>query len=345
MNFTQIHFFLINIFHSYKIKFNTLKNNLYHIAITDFKTETGFVSDFDLTYQIYGQPLYSAPIVLVSHALTGNSEVAGKNGWWRGIIGKGKLINTDKYTVLSFDIPGNGYDINLDKLIKNYKDFKPRDIAKIFGLGLEFLKIDKLHATIGPSLGGGIAWEMAVLFPDLMTHLIPLGSDWKTSDWIIAHNLTQEQILNNSSQPMHDARLMAMLFYRTPISFKHRFKRSVNEKLGIFNSESWLLHHGKRIQERFDLESYQLMNHLLTYIDITRGRGGFKEVAKSIKAKISQVVIDTDIFFVAEENQETSKILDELGIENELKEIKSIYGHDGFLIEFDQLEELLKDIF
>jgi len=322
-----------------------LKNNLHHISITDFTTESGFKSDFDLTYQLFGQPLFSAPIVMVSHALTGNSEVAGDQGWWSGIIGEGKLINTDKYTVLSFDIPGNGYDKNTEKLIKNYKDFKPRDIAKIFGLGLEFLKIENLYAVIGPSLGGGIAWEMAVLFPDLMTHLIPLGSDWKTSDWIIAHNLTQEQILNNSSKPMHDARLMAMLFYRTPISFKHRFKRSMNEELGIFNSESWLLHHGERIQERFDLESYQLMNQLLTYIDITRERGEFKDVVKSIKAKITQVVIDTDIFFVAEENVETAKVLDELGIDNELKEIKSIYGHDGFLIEFDQLELLLKDIF
>ena len=257
-----------------------MKNILYHIEIDNFKTETGFTSNFDLTYQLFGQPLFSAPIVMVSHALTGNSEVSGDNGWWSGIIGDGKLIDTKKYTVLSFDIPGNGYDKNPDKLIKNYKDFNPRDIAKLFGLGLEFLKIDKLHAVIGPSLGGGIAWEMAVLFPDLMTHLIPLGSDWKTSDWIIAHNLTQEQILNNSSKPMHDARLMAMLFYRTPISFKHRFKRSVNEELGIFNSESWLLHHGKRIQERFDLESYQLMNQLLTYIDITRERGDFNEVAK-----------------------------------------------------------------
>ena len=322
-----------------------MKNKLYHISIPDFTTETGYQSDFDLTYQLYGQPLFSAPIVMVSHALTGNSEVAGESGWWSGIIGDGKLIDTNKYTVLSFDIPGNGYDKNPNKLIKNYKDFKPRDIAKIFGLGLEFLKIEKLHAVIGPSLGGGIAWEMAVLFPDLMTHLIPLGSDWKTSDWIIAHNLTQEQILNNSSKPMHDARLMAMLFYRTAASFKHRFNRSMNEELGIFNSESWLLHHGKRIQERFDLESYQLMNQLLTYIDITRGRGDFREVAKVIKAKITQVVIDTDIFFVPEENVETAKMLDELGVENELKEIKSIYGHDGFLIEFDQLEVLLKSIF
>ncbi len=115
-----------------------MKNTLYHITITDFTTETGYTSDFDLTYQLFGQPLFSAPIVLVSHALTGNSEVAGENGWWSGIIGKNKLINTDKYTVLCFDIPGNGYDSNSEKLIKNYKDFKPRDIAKFFGLGLEF---------------------------------------------------------------------------------------------------------------------------------------------------------------------------------------------------------------
>jgi len=322
-----------------------LKNRLQHISIKDFTTETGFTSDFDLTYQLFGQPLHSAPIVMVNHALTGNSEVAGENGWWKGIIGENKLINTDKYTIITFDIPGNGYDKNPNKLIKNYKDFKPRDIAKIFGIGLKYLKIDKLHATIGPSLGGGIAWELAVLEPDLMDHLIALGSDWKTSDWIIAHNLAQEQILNNSSRPMHDARLMAMLFYRTAYSFKHRFNRSMNEEKGIFNAESWLLHHGNRIEERFDLESYQLMNHLLTHIDITRGRGNFDEVVKLIKAKITQVVIDTDIFFVPQENYETADILNELGINNEVKELKSIYGHDGFLIEFDQLNELLKDIF
>ena len=144
---------------------------------------------------------------------------------------------------------------------------------------------------------------------------------------------------------MHDARLMAMLFYRTAISFKHRFNRSVHEETGIFNAESWLLHHGNRIEERFNVQSYQLMNHLLTHIDITRRRGKFKEVAKNIKAKITQVMIDTDIFFVPDENIETATLLNDLEIENDLKEIKSIYGHDGFLIEFDQLETVLKDIF
>lgn len=345
MNLTILLFFIPFHFAFVLFKLDQLKHALHHIKIDNFSTETGFTSNYDLTYQLYGKPLHSAPIVQVSHALTGNSEVAGDQGWWKGIIGKGLLIDTDVYTVISFDIPGNGYDKNPQKLIKNYKDFKPRDIAKLFGLGLKKLGISKLHAVIGPSLGGGIAWEMAVLFPDLMTHLIPLGSDWKTSDWIIAHNLTQEQILNNSIKPMHDARLMAMLFYRTACSFKLRFNRSQNEELGIFNAESWLLHHGKRIEERFDIKAYQLMNHLLTHIDITRNRGTFKEVVKVIKAKITQVYIDKDIFFVPEENIETAKILDDLGIDHELKELKSIYGHDGFLIEFDQLEELLKDIF
>lgn len=318
---------------------------LHHIKIESYTTETGYTASYDLTYQVFGQELYSAPIVLVSHALTGNSEVAGQRGWWNGIIGSGKLINTDMYTVLCFDIPGNGYDQNPEKLIKNYKDFKPRDIATIFGLGLEQLNINRLHTVIGPSLGGGIAWEMAVLFPDLIGNLVTLGSDWKTSDWIIAHNLVQEQILKNSKDPLHDARLMAMMFYRTAVSFKKRFNRSINEELNIFNAESWLLHHGKRIQERFTIEAYQLMNHLLTHIDITRGRGTFEEVAKTIKAKITQVVIDTDVFFVPEENYETAAMLDSIGVENNVKEIKSDYGHDGFLIEFDQLEELLKDIF
>ena len=82
-----------------------MKNTLHHIQISEFKTETGFTSDFDLTYQLIGLPLHVAPIVMISHALTGNSEVAGDQGWWSGIVGKGKLIDTHKYSVISFDIP------------------------------------------------------------------------------------------------------------------------------------------------------------------------------------------------------------------------------------------------
>ena len=203
--------------------------HLHHIQLENFTTESGYYyPEFALSYQLFGQELGQAPVVLVNHALTGNSNVAGEGGWWNSLIGLGKLIDTSKYTVIAFNIPGNGYDEVEANRIDNYEDFTARDIARLFGFGLEKIGIDRLYAAIGGSLGGSIAWEMAVLLPDLIENLVPVASDWKASDWILAHNKTQQQILSNSSKPVHDARMMAMLFYRTAESFKEKFNRTRN---------------------------------------------------------------------------------------------------------------------
>jgi homoserine O-acetyltransferase len=323
-----------------------LKKDLKYITLYNFSTETGyFYPDFELSYQLFGPDLYSAPVVLVNHALTGNSNVTGKNGWWKELIGPARVIDTNKYTIISINVPGNGYDGKTENLIENFEDFNARDIARLFGEVLKQLRIDRLFAAIGGSLGGGIAWEMAFLFPDLIENLIPVASDWKASDWILAHNKTQQQILSNSSQPVHDARMMAMLFYRTADSFKKKFNRTINKEQGNFNTESWLLYHGKQLENRFTLQAYKMLNHLLSTIDVSRNRGSFNEIAGRLRSNVYQVGIDSDFFFVPQEIKETQKYLDQAGIENWYKEITSIHGHDAFLIEFEQLSEHLKDIF
>ena len=73
-----------------------------HLKIEGFKTSSGAVFNIELSYQLFGQPLHSAPIVLVNHALTGNSKVSGKNGWWKHLIGPGQSIDTDHFSVLAF---------------------------------------------------------------------------------------------------------------------------------------------------------------------------------------------------------------------------------------------------
>ncbi|MEX0274591.1 MAG: alpha/beta fold hydrolase, partial [Flavobacteriaceae bacterium] len=165
------------------------------LQIKEFKTFSGAVQDIQLSYQLFGPPLHTAPVILVNHALTGNSNVTGSEGWWSALIGSGKCIDTDRYTVLAFNVPGNGYD---GFLIDNYKDFVAGDVARIFLLGLEDLGIERLFAIIGGSLGGGIAWEMAAQNPGIAEHLIPVASDWKSTDWLIANCQIQEQFLVNS---------------------------------------------------------------------------------------------------------------------------------------------------
>ena len=319
-----------------------MNQELSYIHVKDFTTQSGFhISNLQLSYQLFGLELGTAPVVLVNHALTANSSVAGEYGWWNQVIGKNKTIDTAKFTIIAFNIPGNGYD---GLLINNYKDFVAKDIANMFLLALQKIGICKLHAIIGGSLGGGIAWEMAVLNPAIAEHIIPIAADWKSTDWLIANCFIQEQFLLNSKNPVHDARMHAMMCYRTPKSYKVKFNRSIHEELKIFNIESWLSHHGMKLQGRFQLSAYKMMNHLLRTIEATDSENYLDNLSK-IRAQIHMVAIDSDLFFLAQENKETFKELSKASVEVFYNEIVSIHGHDAFLIEFDQLDKILRPIF
>lgn len=313
--------------------------------ISQFTTVSGYVRDVEVTFQLFGEALGTAPVVLVNHALTGNSTVTGDQGWWNDLIGPNKAIDTRNFTILAIDIPGNGYDAKPHNLIQNYKAFTTSDIAAIQLEVLFALKIEVLFAVIGGSLGGQIAWELATLIPERITHLIPIATDWKASDWVIAQTKVQEQILLNSSDPVADARMHAMTFYRTAASFKQKFKRQKQEGKTCYQIESWLTHHGKKLTARYSLATYKLMNHLLGIADITKGTSSFKRVAQAIKAQIDLVAIDTDGLFLADEIYDTHLQLQEVGVTSQYHEIKSIHGHDAFLIEYDQLARIIAPIF
>ncbi|WP_230407975.1 alpha/beta fold hydrolase [Flavobacterium hydrocarbonoxydans] len=313
------------------------------IIIQNFITESGAsYPTLPLSFALFGLPLHTAPVVLVNHALTGNAQVTGENGWWNDLIGEGKTIDTTQYTILSFNVPGNGNDTFV---IENYQDFTTRDVAKIFLQGIKALNVEQVYAIIGGSVGGGIAWEMLALEPNITQHLIPIATDWKSTDWMIANCFLQEQILNNSSKPIEDARIHAMLCYRSPESFKEKFQRTVNENLNIFNIESWLAHHGDKLQKRYQLASYKLMNQLLKTIDITRNKEDFETLITKTKAAIHIIGINSDLFFTAKENRETFEELKKFKENVFYSEIDSVHGHDAFLIEYKQLDHLLADIF
>lgn len=318
---------------------------LQYINILNYKTKTGKTSSIKLSYQLFGKPLHEAPIVMINHALTGNSKVTGLGGWWAPIVGAGKVIDTASYTVLAFNIPGNGQDENPESLIVNYKDFTAADISQIFALALAELKITKLFAVIGGSVGGGLAWELAALKPNLIEYLIPIACDWKSTDWLLANCHIQDRILNNSSQPLADARMHAMSLYRTPESLKHKFDRTLQDGEGIYAVESWLNYHGKVLNERFQLAAYKMMNQVLRTIDITQGKKDFIEVASKITSNIHIITINSDLFFKSEENWETYVDLKSQKENVTISEIQSIHGHDAFLIEFDQLESILETVF
>ena len=320
-----------------------MEEELKHIQLEDFETLSGLkIKKIQISYQVFGKELGSAPVILVNHALTGNSLVSGINGWWSEVIGLEKPIDTSKYSVLCFNIPGNGFnennfDFNLDLNLG--------DIALLFVKALDQLKLAKLHAIIGGSIGGCLTWEMIALKNDLASIIIPVAADWKATDWLIANTFLQDRILKNSRDPVSDARIHAMTFYRSPKSLNTRFARTKNLDKNMYNVESWLIHHGEKLRQRFSLKSYLFMNKLLSSTDITRDGESFINKISKIKSSIHLISVDSDIFFLPNEDHETYLIAkkNNLDITNHI--IKSIHGHDAFLIETKQISDIFTKIF
>ena len=313
-----------------------MKKPLQHITLQNFTTCSGNTIDISLSYEIFGQPLHTAPVVLINHALTGNSTVAGEHGWWKTLVGENKIIDTNHYTVICFNIPGNGYD---GFFIDNYKDFKTADIAKIFLEGLKALHISRLFAIIGGSVGGAIGWEMLAIENDLAEKFIPVACDYKTTDWLHSQCLVQEFLLNHHEEPLQKARIHAMLCYRTPESLNQRFNKNYDFEKGLLKSHDWLNYHGKALNERFSLKAYHLMNQLLMTIDADESH------LKTITAEIHLIAVDSDLFFPAFEIKNCYNKLKADKNNIEYHEIKSIHGHDAFLMEYEQLNEILRNIF
>ncbi len=313
-----------------------MEDKLQHINIQHFETQNGKVLDIPLSYQLFGKELYSAPIVLINHALTGNSDVAGENGWWKSLVGTGKVIDTNRFTVICFNIPGNGFD---EFFIDNYEDFTVKDVAKIFIEGLKTLKIEKLFALVGGSIGGSIGWEMLTLENNLAERFIPIATDFKTSDWLHSQCLVQKFLLESVENPLEKARVHAMLCYRTPESLNSRFNRELDSEKQILKSHDWLNFHGKRLNERFSLKAYKLVNHLLMNIN------GKENELENVNAEIHLVSVDSDLFYPAVEIKNAYQFLKNKNRNVHYSEIKSIHGHDAFLMEYEQLNKILKPIF
>lgn len=322
-----------------------LTDTINEIVLRDFPLTANKRKTIRLSFQSFGKELYSAPIVLVNHALTGNSTVAGPNGWWRKLIGYNEVINLNNYTVIAFDIPGNGHFHSPENWDKDYSDFTTNTVAKIFWKGLHHLGIDNLYAVIGGSLGGSIAWEMAFLQPHKILHLIPIACSLKASDWLIGNVLVQDSILNNSTQPIKDARMHAMHLYRTPASFQLKFDGSYKENEQLYAVESWLRYHGNTLENRFHLTAYKVMNHLLKTVGRDLEEKDLIAFAKANKSDIHCIAIDSDYLFTREEQWQAYKLIHQYKPNIYFTDIQSIHGHDAFLIEYEQINNKLTNIF
>ena len=283
---------------------------------------------------------------------------SGKPGWWDPLIGAGKLFDTNKYFVLCSNILGSCYgttgpiSIN-DTKNKAYQADFPQitvpDIVRVQKKLIDHLEINKLITVTGGSLGGMQALEWGIMYPEILNSIIPIGTSAKHSAWAIGIGEVERLAIKNDprwndgfydEQPTKGlslARQIAMLTYRSFPSFEEKFNREKTGGTDLFNVISYLDYQGNKLIERFDANTYLLLNDVMDQHDIGWKRGKTEKVLHDIKPKTLAIGISSDLLYPTAEQKFIAKNIPDA----KYAEINSHHGHDAFLIEFDQLTEII----
>ncbi len=328
----------------------------------------------DVAFETYGSLSPARDnAILVVHALTGDAHAASRprcddknHGWWQGLIGRGKALDPGRYFIICSNLLGSCYgttgptSINPQTNLKYGMEFPPIstiDMARVQKALLDYLQIPVLQTVIGGSLGAMVAWQFAVTFPDPARSIIPIAGTVAASPWVIGLNEVARQAIllqvkngnGVNGAGLKLARMIAMISYRSEISFEQRFKRErVKNHSGKnfdpenrFQIENYLHYQGKKLVQRFDPFSYLTLTRAMDWHDISTGFAGTDEALNRIKASVLTLGIDTDRLFTAREMKQTAVQLTKLGKSVQYREIKSIHGHDAFLIEYEQLNKTI----
>ena len=350
--------------------------------VFDLELESGQVLEgARLAYESWGELNASkSNAVLVLHALTGDSHTSGDAGpghptagWWNGLIGPGLALDTNRFFVLTPNVlggcQGSTGPSSLDKSGREYGPAFPqltiRDQANSFAILAEQLGITKWHGVIGGSMAGMHALEMAIESPSSIDRLAILAAPpFSTADQIALNTVQLEAIRSDSNfaagwyydakpgfgphRGLALARRMALLNYRSPAELNDRFSRTWQSQVspiterGKYAVESYLDFHGNKFVRRFDANSYITLVGAMNSHDVARGRQSLEAALGTIQSKTLVLGLNTDRLFPLSGQQ---LIADHIGGElfgGELQVIDSEFGHDGFLIEIEEVGKRLQ---
>jgi homoserine O-acetyltransferase len=332
-------------------------------AVTLFRREPlilesgALLQPVEVAYETYGRLNDDGTnAILVCHALTGNAHAAGDGGWWDGLIGPGRAFDTTKYFVVCSNFLGSCYGTTGPTSIDpasgtpfraRFPRVTVRDMVRVQHALLTSLGVRRLVTVAGGSLGGMQVLEWSLLYPAMVDSIIPIATASRHSAWCIGLNdaarlaITNDPDWNNGNydrQPEKGlalARVIAMISYRSRISFENRFGRTQTNNGDAFEVERYLRYQGKKLVDRFDASTYITITHAMDSHDVTRGRGA--DALRTIRARSLCVGISTDVLYPVDEQLDIAA-----GIPGaQYFQIESRHGHDAFLIEFDQLNEAI----
>lgn len=338
-----------------------------------------------LAYEMYGELSPDKDnAILVFHAMSGSAHAAGLNttfdgagdrwteecqlGWWDNFIGPGKALDTQTFCVICANYIGGCYGSTGPASI-NPETGKPfgsafpmitiSDIVDSQVKLLNHLGIDKLHAVIGPSIGGMCTLNFATRFPDRVRYVIPMSSALYVST--LQRVLNFEQIFAIEEDPAYNGgdyydgeppekglALARMIAHKTYISLHTLERRARGEIVKREPSlrayeltsplESYMLHQGQKFVQRFDANSYLRITAAWQHYDLLHDAGArnYKELFhRCLEQRVLVFSIDTDVCYYPDEQIEMVNRIKEAGVSCQHITAHSDKGHDSFLLEPD----------
>jgi homoserine O-acetyltransferase len=344
--------------------------------------------DVVIAYETWGTLNADASnAVLICHAWTGDSHVTGAAGeghptpgWWEGLVGPGRAIDTNEWFVVCSNVLG-GCQGTTGPASAHPDDGRPygsrfpvitiRDMVRAQVRLAEALSVRRWHAVVGGSMGGMQALEWAITYPDRVGSLVTIGSCVQATAQQIAWGAIGRRAIrldprwrggdyydadvgDGPWQGLAIARMVAQVTFRSDNVFTDRFGRDLadmdaaNNGIGLwdkFEVERYLDHHGDRLIRRFDTNSYLLLGKAMDLHDVARGRGGLERAMSRIVAPTLAVGISSDILYPTYQQRQIRDLVSNGGTDARYVEIDSPHGHDAFLIDIAQVAPAIRDLF
>lgn len=320
----------------------------------------GVIEGLTIGYHTYGTLNDTRDnVVWVCHALTANSDV---KDWWTGTVEEGKFLDPSKYFIVCANILGSEYgttgttSINPKtgrEYFQDFPDITIRDIVKCHQILAKHLNIETLYALMGSSLGGFQAMEWAIIEPNICRNLILIATASQARPWVIALNESQRMAIecdaswgntdyNAGANGMKAARSIALLSYRGQPAYDVTQQEHDDEfKIRGFRAASYQRYQGEKLSKRFSAYTYHRLTQILDSHNVGRGRGSVEEALGRISANVGVIAVSSDILFPPTEHHYMVQHIHGA----KYFEISSSFGHDGFLVEGEQLDKIIRSIY
>ncbi len=326
-------------------------------------------------YETYGELTPERDnAILIFHALSGDAHVAGYNtpedkrpGWWDTMVGPGKAFDTNKYFIICANViggckgstgpssinPATGRPYGLLFPILTLGDMVRAQERLVTHLGIE-----KLLAVAGGSMGGMMALDWSVRYPERVAAVLAIATTPRVTAQSIAFNEVGRQAImsdpNWNNGDYYDgpppksglavARMIGHITYLSDEQMHRKFGRRLQDREALgynfgteFQVESYLRHQGNSFVQRFDANSYLYITKAIDYFDLANGHRSLVESLERAKAEFLVLSFTSDWLFPTEQSKEVVRALHANGLVTTFLEITSNYGHDSFLLPNDEL--------